>query len=190
MNKFDLDKQRNQRSNCQHSLDHRESKRIPEKYLLLLHWLLKSLWLCRSQQTRKFLKRREYQPTLPDSWEIGIWIKKQQLEPYTEQVTGSKLRKVYDKAACCHPVYLSYMQSISCEMLGWMNYNLVSRLPRNVGNHRYADTTLMAESEEELKSLLIRVKKKSEKADLKFSIQKLRSCHHVPLLHGKWMGKK
>ena len=63
-------------------------------------------------------------------------------------------------------------------------------LPRNVGNHRYADTTLMAESEEELKSLLIRVKKKSEKVDLKFSIQKLRSCHHVPLLHGKWMGKK
>ena len=42
---------RNQRSNCQHQLDHRKSKRIPEKYLLLLHWLCWSLWLCGSQQT-------------------------------------------------------------------------------------------------------------------------------------------
>ena len=57
---------------------------------------------------------------------------------------------------------------------------------RNINNLRYADdTTLMAESEEELKSLLMRVKEESEKAGLKFSIQKLRSWHPVPSLHGK-----
>ena len=57
---------------------------------------------------------------------------------------------------------------------------------RNVSNLRYAnDTTLMAENEEELKSLLMQVKEESEKAGLKFNIQKLRSWHLVPSLHGK-----
>ena len=44
-------RQRNQRSNCQHPLDHQKNKRVPEKHLLLLYWLPQSLWLCRSQQT-------------------------------------------------------------------------------------------------------------------------------------------
>ena len=62
---------------------------------------------------------------------------------------------------------------------------------RSINNLRYAyDTTLMAESEEELKSLLMRVKEESEKAGLKLSIQKLRSWHLVPSLNGKQMGKK
>ena len=57
---------------------------------------------------------------------------------------------------------------------------------RNINNLRYADdTTLMAESKEELKSLLMRVKEESEKASLKLSIKKLRSWHLAPLLHGK-----
>ena len=57
---------------------------------------------------------------------------------------------------------------------------------RNINNLRYAnDTTLMIESEEELKSFLMRVKEKSEKTGLKLNIQKLRSCHLVPSLHGK-----
>ena len=61
---------------------------------------------------------------------------------------------------------------------------------RNISNLRYAhDTTLMAESEE-LKSLLMKVKEESEKASLKLNIQKLRSWHLVPSLHGKWMGKQ
>ena len=55
-------------------------------------------------------------------------VKKQQLERYTEQLTGSKLRKEYVKAVYCHPAYLNYMQSTSCEMLGWMNHILESRL--------------------------------------------------------------
>ena len=57
---------------------------------------------------------------------------------------------------------------------------------RNISNLRYADTTtLMAESEEELKSLLMKVKKGSEKIGLKLNTQKLRSWHPVPSVHGK-----
>ena len=62
---------------------------------------------------------------------------------------------------------------------------------RNINNPRYADdTTLMAESEEELKSLLMKVKEEREKVGLKLNIQKLRSWHLVPSLHGRYMGKQ
>ena len=57
---------------------------------------------------------------------------------------------------------------------------------RNINNLRYADdTTLMAESEEEFKTLLMKVKEESEKAGLKLNVQKRRSWHLVPSLHGK-----
>ena len=55
-------------------------------------------------------------------------VKKQQLELYMEQLTGLKLGKEYDKAVYCHLVYLTYMQSVPCEMLSWMNHKLESRL--------------------------------------------------------------
>ena len=55
-------------------------------------------------------------------------VKKQQLELDMEKLTGSGLGKEYNKAVYCHPVYLTYMQSTSCKMLGWMNYKLELRL--------------------------------------------------------------
>ena len=55
-------------------------------------------------------------------------VKKQQLELDMEQKTGSKLGKEHIKAVYCDPAYLTYMQSTSCEMLGWMKHNLESRL--------------------------------------------------------------
>ena len=55
-------------------------------------------------------------------------VKKQQLEPDMKQRTGSKLGKEYVKAVYCHPAYLTYMQSTSREMLGWMKQKLESRL--------------------------------------------------------------
>ena len=55
-------------------------------------------------------------------------IKKKQLEPNMEQLTGSKLGKEYNKAVYCHPAYLTSMQSTSYEMSGWMNHKLESRL--------------------------------------------------------------
>ena len=75
------------------------------------------------------------------------------------------------------------MQSTSREMLDWMKHKLESRLPGEISNNlRYADdTTLTAESEEELKSLLMRVKEESEKAFLKLSIQKTKIMASVPI---------
>ena len=97
--------------------------------------------------------------------------------------TGSKSRKEYIKAVYRHPAYLTYMQSTSCEMPGWMKHKLESKLTGNINNLRYADdTTLMAESEEELKSLLMKVKEESEKVGLKLNIQKTKI---MPSLHGK-----
>ena len=61
---------------------------------------------------------------LPASWEICTQVKKQQLEPDMEQQTDSKLRKEYVKTVYCHPAYLTYMQSTSWEMLGWMKHKL------------------------------------------------------------------
>ena len=58
--------------------------------------------------------------------------KKQQLEPEMEQLTGSKLGKKYDKSVYCHPPYLNYMQSTSCEMSGWMKQKLELRLPGEI----------------------------------------------------------
>ena len=55
-------------------------------------------------------------------------VKKQQLELDVEKRTGSKLGKESNKAVYCHPAYLTYMQSMSCEMLGWINHKLESRL--------------------------------------------------------------
>ena len=55
-------------------------------------------------------------------------VRIQQLELDMEQQTGSKLGKEYLKAVYCHPAYLTYMQSTSCEMLGWIKHKLESRL--------------------------------------------------------------
>ena len=80
-----------------------------------------------------------------------------------EEQTASQLRKENVKAVYCHPAYLTYMQSTSNKMPGWMKQKLESILPsRNINNLRYADnTTLMAESKE-LKSLLMKLKEESE----------------------------
>ena len=59
-------------------------------------------------------------------------VKKQQLELDMEQQTGSKLGKEYDKAVYCHPAYLPYVQSTSCEMLIWMKHKLESRSPGEI----------------------------------------------------------
>ena len=93
-----------------------------------------------------------------------LQVKKQQLELDMEQHTGFKSGKEYVKAVYCHLAYLTYMQSTSCEMLDWMKHKLESRLPGEISIIWYADdTTLMAESEEKLKSFLMKVKEKSEK---------------------------
>ena len=76
----------------------------------------------------KIIKDREYQTTWLASWEVCRQVKKQRLEQDREQQTGSKSGKEYIKAVYCHPAYLTYIQSTSQEMLGWMNHMLESRL--------------------------------------------------------------
>ena len=117
------------------------------------------------------------------SWEICMQVKKQQLKLDMEQQTGSKLGKEYVKAVYCHPAYLAYMQ-----MYIMWNARLdeaqvgIKIAGRIVNNLRYADdTTLMAESEKELKSLLTKVKKESEKVGLKLNIQKTKIMASSPI---------
>ena len=129
MFKLDLEKAEELEIKLPTSIGSLKKLRVPEKHLLLLFWLHQSLWLCGSQQTcGKFFKRWEYQTILPVSWETCMQVKKQQLELYMEQHSGSKLGKEYDKAVYCHPAYLTYRQNTSCKTLGWMKHKLESRL--------------------------------------------------------------
>ena len=100
-----------------------------------------------------------------------------------EKWTSLKLGKDYVKAVYWNPVYLTSMKSTSWEMPDWMKHKLESKLPGKILiNIRYADdTTLMAESEEELKSLLMKVKEESEKVGLKLTIQKMKIMAYSPI---------
>ena len=80
----------------------------------------------------KFWKRWEYQTTWPTSWETYMQVRKQQLELDMEQRTGSQLGNEHVKAVYCHPAYLTYIQSTSYKMPGWMKHKLESRLPREI----------------------------------------------------------
>ena len=107
--------------------------------------------------------------------------KKQQLELDMEQQTGSKSGKEYVKVVYCHPVYLTYTQSTSWETLDEAQAG-IRTAGRNINNLRYGDdTTFMAESEEKLKSLLMKMKEESEKAGLKLSIQKTKIMASGPI---------
>ena len=80
----------------------------------------------------KSLKRWEYQTTWPASWQICMKVGKQQLELDMEQQTGSQLGNEHVKAVYCHPAYLTYIQSTSYKMPGWMKHKLESRRPGEI----------------------------------------------------------
>ena len=112
-------------------------------------------------------------------------VKKQQLELNVEQQTGSKLGKEYTKAIlspCLFNLYAEYiMRNAGLEKA----QAGIKTAGRNINNLRYSDdTTLMAENEE-LKSLLMKVKEESEKVGLKLNIQKMKIVASSPSLHGK-----
>ena len=119
---------------------------------------------------KTFLKRWEYQITLPVSWETRMQVKKQQSEPDMEQWPGSKLGKEYVKAVllspCLFNLYADYIMR-NARLDKAQAGTKIAR--RNINNLKYNDTPVMAESKEELKSLLMKVKK-SEKAGLKLNI--------------------
>jgi len=101
-------------------------------------------------------------------------VKKQQLELDMEWQTGFKLGKEYIKAVYCHLAYLTFYAEYIMRKAELDEAQAGIKIAgKNINNLRYADdTTLMAESKEELKSLLMKVKEESEKADLKLNIQK------------------
>ena len=80
----------------------------------------------------------------------------------------------------CHPAYLTYIQSTSCKMMDWMKHKLESRFLREI-SITIDDTILKAEREEELKSLLMKVKADSEKSGLKLNVQKNEDCGTSPI---------
>ena len=120
--------------------------------------MLKPLTIWITTNCGKFLKRWEYQTTLPASWETCIQAKKQCLELDMEQWTASKLGKEYVKAVYCHLSLNLYTSGLDEAQAG------IKIVGRNINNLRYADdTTLTEENKEELKSLLMKVKEVSEK---------------------------
>ena len=100
-----------------------------------------------------------------------------------EQQTGSKLGKEYVKAVYCHPAYLTYMQSTSCKNVRLHEAQAGIKIAeRNIKNLRHADdTNLMAESEEELKSFLMRAKEERRKSCLKLNIPKTKIMASSPI---------
>ena len=86
-------------------------------------------------------------------------VNKQQLELYMEQQTGSKLGKEYVKAVYCHPAYLTYIQSTSCETLGWMKHKLEWRFLGEIAITSDMQWQKFMTESEELNSLLMKVKK-------------------------------
>ena len=130
----------------------------------------------------KFWKRWEYQTTPPASWEVCMQVKKQQLEWDMEQDWFQIRKEVHQGcilSPCLFNLYAEYIMrnaGLEEEQTG------IKIAGRNINNPRYADnTTLMAESKEELKSLLMKVKEESEKAGLKLTIQKTKIMVYSPI---------
>ena len=162
-------RQRNQRSSRQHPLDHWKSKRVPENYLLLRYWWHQRLWLFGAQQTIKILKEMG----IPDHLTCllrNLYIGQEAtvrtghgtadgFHIWKQVLLGCKLSPCLCKL---HAEYIMWNAGLGEAQAG------INITGRNIYNLRYADdTTLMAEREEELKSLLKKVKKESGKAGLK-----------------------
>ena len=120
---------RNQIANIGWIID--TAREFQKKHLLLLYWLSQSLWLCGSQQTGKFLKRWEYQTTLPSFWETCMQVKKQQLE----QRWNNRLVPNWERSTSrlyIVTLLINFIQCTSCKMLDWMKHKLESRLPGEI----------------------------------------------------------
>ena len=119
-----------------------------------------------------------------------MWVKKKKLELDMEQQTGSKWEKEYIKAAYCYFAYLIYLTLLINLYAEYILRNAgleeakagIKIAGRNISSLRYADdTTIMAESKEELKILLMKVKEESENVSLKLNIQKTKIMAPGPI---------
>ena len=116
-------------------------------------------------------------------------VRKQQLELGMEQQTGSKQEKEYIKAVYCHPAYFTYKEVLHVQFGLDEAQAGIKIAGKNTSNLRYADdATLMEESEEELKSLLMKVKEETEKVGLKLNIQKTKIKASGPIISWQIVG--
>ena len=99
--------------------------------------------------------------------------------------TGSQLEKECVTAVYCHPAYLTYMQSISCKMLGWMKHKLEPRMPGKISITMDMQMAPPYGRKWRTKNLLMKVKKESEKAGLKLSFQKTKIMASGPITN-RW----
>ena len=126
--------------------------------------------------------RWEYQTTWPASLETYMQVRKQQLELDTEQQTGSKQERSTSRlyiVTCLFNLYADYIMKYARLNEAQAGIKIAWRI---INNLRYAaDTTVMAESEEELKSLLMKVKEESERAGLRLNFQKTKIMASSPI---------
>ena len=175
-------KGRGTRDQIHHLLDHRESKRVPEKHLLLFYWLHQSLWQCGSQQTvENFSRDGNTRPSyLHPEKSVCRSRSKSYNHTWNNRLVPNR-EGVHQGCILWSCLFNLYAEYIMRNILLDEVQAGIKVAGRNINNLWYADdTTLMAENEKELKSLLLKMKEESEKADLKLNIRKLRSWHPVP----------
>ena len=181
---LDLEKARNQRSNCQHLLHHQKSKRVSEKLLLLLYWLCqnKAFDCVDHNKLWKILQEMG----IPDHLTCRL------RNLYTGQEarvrTGHGTTDYFQiRKGVCEGCILSLcLFNLHAEYIIW-NARLdeaqagIKIARRNINNLRYADDTTLTAKSEELKSLLMKVKEESEKVGLKLNIQKTKIMASGPI---------
>src|SRR5574340_274617 len=183
MLKLVLEKQRNQRSNCQHTLDHGKSKRVPENIYFCFIDYAKAFDCVDHNNLWEILKEMG----IPDHLICLLrnLYAGQEATVRTGHGTtdwfqiGKGVRQRCILSPCLFKFYAEYiMRNAGLEE----TQAGIKIAGRNINNLRYADdTTLMAESEEELKSLLMKVKVESEKVSLKLNIQKMKIMASGPI---------
>ena len=151
---------------------------------------------CVSQQTQKLLKKWEYQITISTSWETRCFSEEEKLEATVRTWNGTtdwfKIWKGVCQGCILSPCLFNFYAECTMQNVGLDEAQAGIKIAgRHINNLRYAgDITLMAESEEELKSLLVKVKEESEKAGLKLNIQETKTMTSSPITSWQIYGEK
>ena len=182
MFKLDLEKAEEPEIKLPTSIALSKKQRVPEKHLLLLYWLCQSLWLCGSQQTVENSERdgNTRPPNLPPEKSVCRSRSNRTGHGTTDWFQiGKGVGQGSFLSPCLFKLYAEYIMWNARLDEAHVGIKIAGR---NIHSLRYADdTTLMEESEEELKSLLMNVKEESEKVGLKLNIQKTKIMASGPV---------